>query len=351
MSRVLIVSDLHFGIPQKLNDILWAVKTAREYAAKNNIEKVFVLGDVFHDRVQYNIEVMNAAYQFFDETRKMGQEWVAFPGNHDMPLRNSWHINALKPLDKVLTVVNEIKLAKVYDQRFWIVPFIHYESIYMKVLRKIEEQYEDGDVLLTHVGVNNATLNECFLIKNWSVVDFTDSKFDRVFTGHFHCHQNVGKNVWYPGSPIPFRFDEGMVPHGFIDFNTVTKEVTFVEIFDLNLVEGKRPPDYVTITDDMVEEYKCFAGDNVRVQLNRDYSKDELMRMRESLQDRGALNIKLNKVVEEHIDLEEERSSALSLKSPSELFERWVAYDNPKKLDVDLLKKLNDEIISETLSL
>jgi len=69
--------------------------------------------------------------------------------------------------------------------------------------------------------------------------------------------------------------------------------------------------------------------------------------MRESLRDRGASNIKLNKVVEEHIDLEDERSSTLSLKSPSELFEKWVTYDNPKKLDVDLLKKLNDEILSE----
>ena len=94
------------------------------------------------------------------------------PGNHDMPLRNSWEVNTLKPLNKLLTIIDEIKIIKLYDQRFWVVPFIHYESVYLQILEQIHKQYELGDVLLTHVGVHNATLNECFLIKNWSKVYF-----------------------------------------------------------------------------------------------------------------------------------------------------------------------------------
>ena len=347
MPKVLITADVHFGLPKKLDDILWSMKTIRAYAEKNDIEEVIVCGDIFHDRVNYNIEVLNAAYNFFNETRKMGQQWIAFPGNHDMPLRNSWDVNTLKPLNQVLTVIDDIKLMKIHGQRFWIIPFVHYESVYMKILKSIEEQYEDGDVLLTHVGVNNATLNECFLIKHWSIVEFTESKFDRVFTGHFHCHQNVGEraNVWYPGSPIPFRFDEGMVPHGFIEYDLETRDVKFVDIFSLNLIDGPRPPDYVTVSDDMLGDLKHFRGDNVRVQLNRDYSRDEILRMRKNLEDAGIRHIKLNKVKEEKIDLESSARNSLSLYSPEDLFNQWIDHDKPKKLDVSLLKRLNKEII------
>lgn len=347
MSKVLITADIHFGFPKKLDDILWSVKTIREYAARNGIEVVIACGDIFHDRVNYNIEVLNAAYSFFDETRKMGQEWIAFPGNHDMPLRNSWAVNTLKPLNQVMTIINDIKLIKIDGHRFWVVPFVHYESVYMKILESIEEQYEEGDVLLTHVGVNNATLNECFLIKHWSVVDFTKSKFNRVFAGHFHCYQNVGEraNVWYPGSPIPFRFDEGMVPHGFIEYDLGTQEVKFVDIFNLNFIEGPRPPDYVTITDDMLDSIHYFKGDNVRVKLNRDYSRDEMLRIRNDLKEAGVRHIKLNKMKEEQVDLEAGAKNSLSLQSPEDLFNQWVDHDRPKKLDVSLLKKLNKELL------
>jgi DNA repair exonuclease SbcCD nuclease subunit len=346
MAKVLLTADLHFGLPKKLDDILWSARTIREYAIRNNIEVVIVLGDVFHDRVNYNIEVLNAAYTFFDETRHMGQEWIAFPGNHDMPLRNSWEVNTLKPLNKLLTIVDDIKMMKIYDQRFWIVPFVHYESVYMQVLEQIGKQYEVGDVLLTHVGVHNAILNECFLIKNWSKVNFTGSKFHRVFTGHFHCHQNVGDNVWYPGSPIPFRFDEGMVPHGFIEFDTNNHDTKFIDIFGLDYF-GYRPPDYITLTDDMVEEFDNFGGDNIRVQLNRDYSRDELLRMKQDLQDRGASGVKLNKMKEDKIDIEVGVKNSLSLYSPEDLFNQWVEHDKPKKLDVNLLKKLNQKILRD----
>lgn len=348
MAKILLTADVHFGLPNKLNDILWAMNTIREYARTNNIDTIVVLGDLFHDRVNYNIEVFNAVYSFFEEAKELDQSWVCLLGNHDQYLRHSWKINSLRPLNNVITVIDAVKMIKIGNQRFWIIPFIHYESVYMKVLKKVEEQYEDGDILLTHVGVHNAILNECFLIKNWSIVNFDDSKFDLVFTGHFHCHQSVGefKNTHYPGSPIPFRFDEGMVPHGFLEFDLDTRDTQFVEIFGLNLVDGPRPPDYITVPDDMLDDELIVSGDNVRVQLTRDYSKDEQLRIRKSLLDQGAVNVKLQMIKEEKIDLAANAKSDVSLLSPIDLFNKWLDHDKPKKLDLDLLKKLNNSIIN-----
>lgn len=347
MAKILLTADIHFGLANKLDDILWAMRTIREYALVREIDIIIILGDLFHDRVSQNIEVLNVVYNFFEEAKLLGQTWTCLLGNHDMFLRNSWKINSLNHLNSVITVIDTVKMMKIENQRFWVVPFVHYESVYMKIIEKIEQQYEKGDVLLTHVGVHNALLNECFLIKNWSVVNFDDSLFDLVFTGHFHCHQVVeGRgNVWYPGSPIPFRFDEGMVPHGFLEFDLDTRGVEFVEIFGLDLIDGPRPPDYITVPDDMLDDDLIVVGDNVRVQLNRDYSRDEQLRIRKSLLDLGAVNVKLQMMKEDKIDLAANAKADVSLLSPIDLFNKWLDHDKPKKLDIDLLKKLNRETV------
>lgn len=345
MSKVLITADVHFGYTNRLRDILWAMQTISKYAEQCEIDTIFVLGDLFHDRVQTNIEVMDSVYNFFSEVHAKGQRWIIFPGNHDMFHRNSWKINSLRPIETFATVIYEQKLIKIDNRRFFILPFMHYESVYMQALRELEKHYQSGDVLLTHIGVNNAILNECFLIKNWSSVQFEDSKFDLVFAGHFHCHQQVeGRgNVWYPGSPIPYNFAEGSVPHGFIQYDIETRDVEFIEIFDLKLIDGC-PPDFITILDTDLEDDLPIAGNNVRVHLGHDYSKDELLRVRKLLEDRGALSVKWMKDKDEEIGLQK-KASEISVGNPVLLFKKWLEHDKPKKLDYDLLLKLNEIVV------
>jgi len=348
MSNIIITADIHFGLAKKLDDILWSVRHIREYAKINDVEIVCVLGDLFHDRENINIEVLNAVYLFLAETKNVyGQQWVLFPGNHDLYMRNTWDINSLHFLNDVATIVEEVKLINILNSRFWIVPFIHFESVYMKIVEAVEELYEDKDVLLTHIGVHNATLNECYMLKNWSTVNFDNSKFDIVFAGHFHCKQKVGDNVWYPGSPIPFRFDEGMVSHGFIEYDLDSRKIKFIDLFELDLIEGPKPPGYITLTDDMLDCDIELDGDNVRIQLNREYSKDELFRIRESFSKRGVSSIKFMKMKEEKIDLDDRQSkSDLSLNSPLDLFDKWLKHDQPKKLNIEFLQKLNEEVVN-----
>jgi DNA repair exonuclease SbcCD nuclease subunit len=355
MGKVLITADIHFGIPKRLNDILWALKTMREFVSINQIDAVVILGDLFHDRVNLNIEVLTAVYNFFEETRALGQEWLCFPGNHDMFLRNEWSVNSLRSLSKVLTIIEDIKLIKLVDTRFWILPFMNYESVYMTAVQKIEEQHEDGDVLLTHVGVHNAVLNECFLVRNWSVVNFDDSKFDRVFAGHFHCHQNVmgqsGRaNVWYPGSPIPFTYAEGTTEHGFIVYDTETRDVEFFDAWAMGYVDGP-PPKFLTVDDVVVhgwsdeERQAAIAGNNVRVVLTRDYSRDELHRLRLTLKESSAAEVKWQQRDKTDEKAGESKAQTeTSIAKSDELFKRWIDHDKPKGLSGELLLKLNDRI-------
>ena len=142
MSKVAITADIHFGVPDRLMDILWSCRVMREYCQAAEIDTVLILGDLFHDRTAIGIEVLAHVSKFFEETKeKYGQEWIVFPGNHDMFLRHSWEINSLTAMRRNLTVIEEVKLLELDDRRFWVLPFITYEKSFMQVLREIVLRY------------------------------------------------------------------------------------------------------------------------------------------------------------------------------------------------------------------
>lgn len=342
--KLICCADIHNGVPGKLKDTIWSMDVIRRYAKKNNIKYVLILGDLFHDRQNIGIDVMNAVHSKLKQSKEDGQTWIVFCGNHDLFLKNSWDINSLVPLESVIKVINGIDTIEISEQRFTILPFIHYESEYMKQLNSIK--YVKNDILLTHIGVNNATLNECFLLKHWSTVNFEDTPYDLVFTGHFHCHQQLGK-VWYPGSPIPFRFDEGVVEHGFIEFDIDTREVKFIKIFEIYKELGLdyKPPDYLNIIDKDLPTYlHLLDGNNVKISLSRDYTVNEMNKLKDILKKKGAQSIRWtlfkNKISEVH----QNTTESVSLNTPDTLFRSWINIDKPK-LDFEKLLQWHDQVI------
>jgi DNA repair exonuclease SbcCD nuclease subunit len=340
--KIIITADIHFGY-KDLKDTIWAVEAIRDYAKENDIEKVFVLGDLFHNRKSLDIDVLSGVYEFLNSAKyEYDQEWVAFPGNHDMFLKTSWEINSLKPLEHVLTIADTFSKFDIYGKSFWVIPFLHYETTYMEVLNKINDKATEDDILLTHIGASGAKMNECFLIKNWNMVDFKGTKFKRIFAGHFHCYQELGK-LMYCGSPIPLRFDEGVVDHGFVVYDVDINECEFIKTFEVGEKKNK-PPDYLTITDDFDGS---FDGDKVRVVLSKDYTENELDTMRQTYVEKGASSVQWMKQKEEQTDIQLDEEGGI-FGSPEEMFAKFVEYDKPEgDLDVGMLMELNKKVAIE----
>lgn len=340
--RVLITADIHCGYPNRLKDNIWSMMAISDYATKNNIDKIICLGDLFHNRDHMTIDVLNAVHAFF---KKCKQEWILFPGNHDMFMKNSWTINSVRPLEKYATVYDDITDFELDGRKFIILPFMHYESEFMERIIEAESKYSEEDVLLTHIGVNNATNNSCFLLKYWSTVNLSDVKFSLILTGHFHNFQVIDDKICYPGSPIPFKFDEGMVPHGFIDMDTDTLEVNFV---DIRSIRDDCPYDFVTITDDMLEDLdsekaKEFIGNNkIRVSLNREYSKSELDKIRDNIIDIGAESVSWMKP-----KVKEQTYENIKVDESVPPFLQWIKTQDVSKYDNEILMKLYEEISEE----
>ncbi len=346
--KMSLVADVHVGVPGRLEDIMWALRRIRQYNADNDIKQIIILGDLLHNRESININDLCALTDFLEETdKKWGQKITTFPGNHDMFMKNSWEVNSLRPLSRYIDCIFEASNFMMGGCRFWVLPFIHYESEYMNELKKIEVDYKEGDVLLTHIGVKSAILNTCFLLQSWSVVDFTDSKFDRVYTGHFHCTQRVGRNVWYPGSPIPFKFDEGDVDHGFFVFDTDTREHEFVSIWGGKNDENK-PPQFLTLDEKsyLKKSQADLKGNIIRIALTSDHTHNQMLDIRLKLENLGAKEVRWMQIAskDDSVKIDVAKQNAASA---SELFKRYLTADEPDGLDSNFLLKLNDDIVSE----
>lgn len=355
MSKIVLAADLHWGVPGRLRDIDWASRALRAYCVKENIEHVVILGDLCHDRMTMEIDVWNTLYDFAKSTRAIGQNWYVFPGNHDMFLKHSWQINSLRPLGDHMTVMEDVSLMRMNDRRFYVLPFIHLENSYMRVLRRLEKSYEEGDVLLTHIGVRGASLNTCFLLKDWSHVTFQNSKFKTVYTGHFHSMQTVGNNVFYPGSLIPFKFDEGDVPHGFFVLDLDTMEHQFIDVIEAGrelLPDEIPPPAYYTILDEQLDgiDPAIIRNNMIRVAQQRQYEMSECVKMRDVLIEMGAVSVRWlsAKVADSPVVSGRQSFSSFKLTS-AELFDHWLKIDAAKTtgLDMGLLRSLGNEIRHE----
>lgn len=350
MTKIAITADIHLGVPGRLDDILWSLKTLREYCKAAKIDVVLVLGDLFHDRKSIEVDVLSKAVSFFEEAKNIyNQQWIVFPGNHDMFLRHSWQINSLSALKNCLTVIEDIKLLTIDDSRFWILPFITFEKPYMKAVNAINKQCKEGDILLTHIGVCGAELNTCFLLKDWSRVNFYHTNFYRVYTGHFHSKQQVGNKVWYPGSIIPFKFDEGNISHGFYVYDTELKDHKFINIWKAGakfLPNETPPPQFLTLTEDSLSELneEDIKNNIVRVALREDNTSDEKNLIKNRLNELGAKTVRWMNLADKI-----EKQDIIAAAPSKNLFKSWVENDKSgtKSLDVKMLMRINDEIIKE----
>lgn len=355
MAEIIICADIHFGVPTRLQHSLWACRVINEYCKINNINTINVLGDLFHDRASLSIDVLVGVTNFLEKAKKDDQQWITFPGNHDMFLRYSWDINSLMPMRKYMTVINDVKLMTIDDARFWILPFVTYEKSYMQILKHIEDHAEENDVLFTHIGIRGATLNTCFMHKDWSIVSFDTSKFNRIYTGHFHNAQQIG-NAWYPGSLIPFKVDEGDIPHGFYVYNTKTQDHKFIDIWEIGrkiFPNETPPPQYHTILDENINDLteKDVKNNIIRMVLQRDYTQEEKRMIKNRLSDLGALTIRwyhTKDVASEDLLRHNSREKAGVLPHRN-LFKLWTENDTKgvKDLDLALLSRTHDDVVHE----
>ena len=238
-------------LPERLHYIKNSIIFMCEYARMNGVDVIVVGGDVFHTK-----SIIHALAQsiLLDIIRKYDKLkfWI-LDGNHDVSSRSGTGISALKCLD------NEPNVQMMHSmKRFDNILFVPF---YDKQISDIETTggYTDGkiNILVTHLGLNEAMLNSGISIK--ADIGVSDLRqYDLVLLGHYHQPQQIG-NVYYVGSPIQLNWGEKNDEKRFliVDSETLSVESVLIEGYKKHIeieLTAETKPQVIEQANNLIKE-------------------------------------------------------------------------------------------------
>ena len=231
-SKVALITDTHFGI-RKGNQVF------HDYFKKfydevffptldeRGIDTVINLGDVFDVRKGIDYWSLNWAKEtFFDPLRDRNIDTHIIVGNHDIFYKQSLSINApglnLSEYNNI-TVYDRPTTAVFHQVPVLIVPWVCEDNA--------EEFVNELDATSAKLSWGHLELSGYLANKDYTCTHGMDasvfSKFDKVFSGHFHKKNSSG-NITYLGNPYQLYWNDEGDTRGFHIFDMETQELEFI---------------------------------------------------------------------------------------------------------------------------
>lgn len=200
---ILFTADWHIKLGQKNVPIAWACsryemffEQIQNVIAENNCDLHIIGGDLF-DRVPS----MDELTLYFDFIRGVTIPTIIYDGNHEATRKNKTFFTNLKKATSDVNALVEVIDSTYIEDDWAILP-------YADLHRKNSIESIDSRILFTHVRgeIPPHVMPEVDL-------DRFD-KFDTVFAGDLHAHENTQRNIVYPGSPMTTSFHRNRVKTG-----------------------------------------------------------------------------------------------------------------------------------------
>lgn len=186
MNKILYIGDPHVLV-NELEDCEKLLQYVENKCLELQIDKVVILGDLFHNHSLVHVEVIKFWYDWFTKLTSKGIKIIAIPGNHDMPGISDSQANALLPFKNIIDVFDSPTVK--YNILF--MPFTLDRNEFVKTVNSF-----DCKTLVCHQTFNGVRYG------GFDVPDgvIPESINKEVIAGHIHTGQSFG-NIWYPGSP------------------------------------------------------------------------------------------------------------------------------------------------------
>ena len=230
-----------------------AFKKVIQYVKENNIEYLFIAGDLYENEYirRTTIEYINNLFKDIPNTKI-----YITPGNHD-PYINGSMYKTFKWSDNVYIFNSEIKVIEEDDCDIYGFGFNDFycrnsdiENIKIKNKEKI-------NILITHGTLNGGTIEDMEynpLNKNM----LKEIGFDYVALGHIHkldYNNEENQRIAYPGSTISMGFDE-LGKHGVIvgELDKENIKLEFIEIDNKEFKELELDIGDVSSIEELIEK-------------------------------------------------------------------------------------------------
>lgn len=232
--NIAIITDTHFGARGDsihFNEYFFKFWENQffPYLKKNKIDTVLHLGDVMDRRkfVSYRI-AKDFRERFIRRFHEMGIELHMITGNHDCFYKNTNDVNSLDELiDKTYTNIHTYSECETITLKdgtdIFMIPWINSEN-YQNTLDGIENT--TATVAMGHLEISGFEMHKGHVIQEgYSKKLF--SKFDKVFSGHFHKKSDDGQ-IYYLGNTYEMTWIDHDCPRGFHVYDTKTEKLKHV---------------------------------------------------------------------------------------------------------------------------
>lgn len=235
-------------------DFFKTIRKMINYAISNKVNHFIIAGDVFDNpEIDAFLKV-----KFSEHIKKLIAnkiKVIIIVGNHD----SDGEFNVFSgtpnylPKDYYLTIIEKPSRCILDDVNYYFVPFHADLENYLKLMQKQLKTYKtknnNKNILVGHFGVNGGVVgpNEIPLKSNIPLRLLKG--YDYVALGDYHINQEVGKNIWYSGSPYRLNMGErerkyfNLIKFGkdedVVEFNGNDLEVKRVYLKDRNFIKQK----------------------------------------------------------------------------------------------------------------
>lgn len=290
LKRILHIADIHIFKSKRHDEHRHITDKLAEFIAKNNIDLIYIGGDVVDSKTSLSPKQVKETIYFFQTLADL-KPIVLIPGNHDLIISNKNELDSLTPIVEVLKTTNPIHYLKktgiyeLYDINWAVWSCID-------DLNPFDETkvYSDKFIIgCYHAPVKGCTTDLGFSsFPNAVSIDIFE-KTGNTFLGDIHKQQLFRDNeIGYPGGICDTKVDEGDKDHGgFVWEWNGTKYVP--EAFTIDNPYGFKTikVDDITTFDYNKLDYSSFRSKNIRLLYtgaDKNYSNSKFNELKKNIQ-------------------------------------------------------------------
>ena len=231
--KVGIICDFHLGVrndsPVFLDYFKRSLRWLFTQLDQNKINMIIVLGDLFDRRKYLNYVTAKICREFFLEECEQRQiKTHIITGNHDVYYKNIHTVNALREI-----IGNRYQYIQIYDEP----ALLNLDGTDIQLIPWICDSNKDisygaikntkADILMGHFDIKGFELHSGNISNHGDEASFF-SRFDLVFSGHYH-HKSSQGNIHYLGAFAEYTWSDYNDPRGFTIFDTTTRDFQFIQ--------------------------------------------------------------------------------------------------------------------------
>lgn len=267
------IADMHFDSPfvnlsdrESMGDLRRleqrrVFKKVIEYIKNNNIEFLFISGDLYEHKYvkKSTIEYINKLFTEIPNTKV----YIA-PGNHDPFVKNSYY-NKFNWNENVKIFNSETEKIELDNVNIYGFGFNDFYCIDSGISNLVIEDKNKLNILVMHGTVDGASIEE----KQYNSItkrELESKGFDYVAMGHIHKldYNNVdNQRIVYPGSTASLGFDE-LGKHGMIvgELNKDDINLEFIPLDESEFIEINLDVTEIISKEELIEKINDLNIEN-----------------------------------------------------------------------------------------